>query len=383
MGQLVLLYWGCVLLMYLSQVYYPTRVSIGGKSHEKQHFMLQKTDIFMVAAIIWLTCFAFLRESYNDTGTYIRMFSSAPTLTEYIADNGIIRFGGNHLSYVYQSFMHDLTDNYHIYFFFPNLFSSIAIVKFFKRYSVDSTLSILMYFSVGTYVMYMAALKQNIAMFFLLMSIPYLERKKYIRFYLLVLIAVMFHTHAFVFMFIPLICGKPWGKRIWIVLFATLFAIATYNYTLGAFMNFAESIGAFVAEVEVFDGHSINEIRVIVYWVPAFLALIFRRRLFSDSTRMENLVINLSCVSAFVLTIGIAEGANLYGRMAAYFEIFSAVSLPWMIKKLFTERSAKFITISAMLLYFVYFIYEYTISKPFGSEYYAISLFQFLRSLFI
>lgn len=86
-------------------------------------------------------------------------------------------------------------------------------------------------------------------------------------------------------------------------------------------MEYAQSLGAMVAEVEVFDEHQINILRVLVYWVPAILALIFRRRLFSDSTRIENLFVNMSIVSAFILTIGLVQGANLYARMAAYFEI--------------------------------------------------------------
>lgn len=310
------------------------------------------------------------------------MFYNAPSTQEYLAENGLIQFGGNHLSYLYQSLLHDLTNNIHIYFFFPALLSSYAVVKLFKSYSINPAFSLLIFISIGTYIMYVAALKQCFAMFFLLLSIPYLDEKKYVRFYLCVIIAIMFHTHAFMFLFVPLLCGKPWGKRMWILLGAVIFAMNTYDSTLGAFMNFAESIGAFVTEIEVFDGHSINEIRVLVYWLPAIIALLFRHRLFSNSTRLENLFVNLSCLSAFILTIGLVEGANLYARMAAYFEIFIAISLPWMIKKLFTVQSAKLVTVCAVVLYFAYFYYEFAVSKSFETDYSAISIWQFVSSLF-
>lgn len=382
MQKLILLYWGTVFLMYLSQVYYPVETRLDGRHIGKRSFMWRKSDVFMVIVIAWLTCFSFLRTSYNDTVNYIIMFNNAPTTQEYLAENGLIQLGGNHLSYVYQSVMHDLTDNIHIYFFFPALLSSFAVVKFFKRYSVNPAFSLLIFFSIGTYIMYVAALKQSIAMFFVLLSIPYLEDRKYGRYYLCVIVAMMFHTHAFMFLFVPLLCGKPWGKRMWLLLGAVFFAMATYDSTLGAFMSFAESIGAFVTEVEVFDGHSINEIRVIVYWLPAIIALVFRRRLFSNSTRSENLFVNLSCLSAFILTIGLVEGANLYARMAGYFEIFSALSIPWMIKKLFTTQSARLVNICAFVLYFVYFYYEFTVSKAFELDYAAITLWQFITTLF-
>jgi hypothetical protein len=122
-----------------------------------------------------------------------------------------------------------------------------------------------------------AALKQCLAMFFLLLSLPYAIEKKYVRFYLLVLVAIMFHTHSFMFAIVPLLLEKPWGKNIWFLLGATVFAMLTYDSTLGAFMEYAQSLGALVAEEEVFDGHQINIRRVFVYWIPALFALIFRQ----------------------------------------------------------------------------------------------------------
>ena len=382
MKGLILLYWGTVFLMYLSQTYYPVDTQLDGRQIGRRHFMLRRSDVFMIATILWLTCFSFLRESYNDTGNYIVSFLNAESVSEGIENGTFVDWTGNPFSMLYRSLVHDLTDNYHIYFFFPAVLSSFAVVKLLKRYSVAPAFSLLIFFSIGTYVMYIAALKQCLAMFFLLMALPYAIDKKYVRFYLLVLVAILFHTHAFMFAIVPFLLEKPWGKVSWILLGATLFAMATYNVTLGAFMNYAQSIGALVAEDEVFDGHQINVFRVAVYWVPALLALIFHRRLFSDSTRTENLFVNMSIVSAFILTIGLVEGANLYARMAGYFEVATAVALPWMIKKLFTKQSAQLVTVCAVILYFGYFLYEFGVSKDFGSSYRAISLWQFITSLF-
>ena len=382
MAKLILLYWGCVLLVYLSQVYYPAEPQLTGKHIGRHSFMWRKADIFMVIVIAWMTCFSFLRTSYNDTLTYIDSFRNAETLVEGFANGTFTDWTGNPWSMFYRSLMHDLTKNYHIYFFFPAFLSSFAVVKLCKRYSVNPAFSLLIFFSIGTYVMYIAALKQCLAMFFLLLALPYAIDKKYAQFYLLVLVAIFFHTHAFMFAIVPLLLEKPWGKVSWGLLGATAFAMATYDFTLGAFMEYAQSIGALVAEVEVFDDHQINILRVLVYWVPALLALIFRKRLFSSSGRTENLFVNMSMVSAFILTIGLVRGANLYARMAAYFEIGTAIALQWMFQKLFTRRSAQFVTIAAAVLYFGYFLYEFSISKDFSSSYSSISLWEFIVGLF-
>ena len=383
MNKLILLYWGSVFLMYLSQVYYPVKNQLQGLQSGRRHFLRRKSDVFVVIAIFWLSAFSFLRTSYNDTANYIISFQNAQTVSEGLVNGTFVDWTGNPWSMLYRSFMHDLTDNYHIYFFFPAFFSSFAAIKLFKRHSVSPAFSLLIFFSIGTYIMYMAALKQCLAMFCLLMALPYAVEKKYLRFYLLVFAAVMFHTHAFMFAVVPFLLGKPWGKTTWILLGATVFAMATYDVTLGMFMEYAQSIGALVAEIEVFDGHQINILRVLVYWIPALLALVFRRRLFHNSTCTENMFVNMSIVSAFILTLGLVQGANLYARMAGYFEIATAVALPWMIKKLFNKQSAEFVTVLAALMYFGYFLFEFAVSKNFVSDYNAITLGQFVVSLVV
>ena len=382
MRQLILLYWGCVFLMYLSQVYYPTSIQLEGPQTGRRHFMLRKADIFMIIVIVWMTCFSFLRTSYNDTVHYIYGFNTAQKVSDFFTNGTLWDLTGNPLSELYRSIIHGITNNYHIYFLFPAFLSSFAVIKLFKRYSVAPSFSALIFFSIGTYVMYLAALKQCMAMFFLLMALPYAIDKKYVKFYILVFIAVLFHTHAFMFALVPILVKKPWGKETWVLLALTIFAMLTYDSTMGAFMEYAQSIGANVADIEVFDDHQINILRVLVYWIPALLTLAFRNRLFTNSTRAENLFVNMSMISAFILMIGLVQGANLYARMAAYFEIATAISLPWMIKKLFTKRSAQFITICAAVLYFGYFLYEFGISKEFGNDYSAITLWQFITSLF-
>lgn len=382
MRQLILLYWGCVFLMYLSQVYYPTPAQLEGPQTGRRHFMLRKADIFMIVVIVWMTCFSFLRTSYNDTWNYIFAWNNSNGARAFLESGGLLDLTGNPLSNLWRDISHDISDNYHIYFLLPALLSSFAVVKLLKRYSVDPAFSMLIFFSLGTYITYVAALKQCFAIFFLLLSIPYATDRKYIRFYLLVFLAILFHTHAFMFAIVPLLFGKPWGKTSIGFLLAAFFSMATYDATLGAFMEYAQSIGALVAEIEVFDNNPINILRVIVYWVPALLALAFRKRLFSNSTRTENLFVNMSMVSAFILMIGLIQAANLFARMAAYFEIATAISLPWMIKKLFTKRSARAVTICAAILYFGYFLYEFGVSKDFGNNYSAITLWQFVTSLF-
>lgn len=380
MKQLVILYWGCILLMYLSRVYYPAgdeaNISRGG------NFMLDRPDFFLMIIIGWLAAFMFLRTSYNDTGNYIFEWNRATlSLDEFLASGELKKLGSNPLYDLYRTVLHEITDNYHVFFFFPAVLSCIGSVKLIKRFSVDPVFSLVVFFSIGTFIMYMAAMKQCFAIAILLFALPYAIDRKYVRYCLLVLFAVLFHTHAFIFLAVPLLFRKPWGKLTWLVFLAAIAAMATYNVTFGHLMDFALSIGVNVADFELFDGHSIHPVRVMVYAIPAVFSFVFQRRLYADSTREENLFANMSIVTVFILMIGLVQGANLFARMAAYYEIALCISFPWMIQKVFNKESSRLLTVIAIICFFGYFLYEFGISKEFGSGYRAITLWQFLGEL--
>ena len=150
MRKLMLLYWGTFLLMLLSHRYYPVEHYEDGNRLSKKHFMWQTSDIFVVLTITWMTCFSFLRTRYNDTFTYIIYFRNAPSLEVFFAEGRHLDLTGNPLSYLYEAFMHELTDNIHIYFFFPAVLSSFSVVKLCKRFSVNPAFSLLIFYSIGT-----------------------------------------------------------------------------------------------------------------------------------------------------------------------------------------------------------------------------------------
>lgn len=380
MKALIILYWGTIFLMYLSQVYYPAgdRVNI----RRKGNFMLDRPDIFLVIIIGWLSAFMFLRTSYNDTGNYIIEWRrTTQSLAEFLESGELPHLGSNPLYDLYRTLLREITDNYHIFFFFPSVLSCIGAVKLIKRYSVTPWFSLVVFFSIGTYVMYMAALKQCFAVAIVLLALPYAIDKKYIRFYLLVILAMLFHVHAFIFLAVPFFLGKPWGKVTWLLLAAVLAAMATYNATFSVFMRAAISLGVKVVDFELFDGHSIHPIRIVVYAIPAVISFFFRRQLYRDSSPSENLFANMSITSVLILMIGLVQGANLFARMAAYYEIATCIALPWMLQKIFNKRSQEMVFALATILFFLYFLYEFGVSKSFGSGYAAISLWQFFAEL--
>lgn len=378
MLKFLLLCLGSTGLMALSQRENPWRYC-GSRIEDDSR---QGVDCYLLLGIVWMTCFAFLRTSYNDTEGYIGGFLNAPPLREGFAAGTYLRWAEDPLAYFYRDLMRGITGNYHVYFLLPALLHSIVVMKFLKQYSVNPAVSLLIFFCLGTYaMMFLAALKQGMAMIILLLALPYARDGKYAAYVLLVLLASLFHFYAVIYLAVPFLFGKPWGKTTWITVGITAAAFVTYRATFTAVTEYVEAMGGRIAVRELFDGNSVHPFRVAVYWVPGVLALVFRRYVNHNSTGMENLFVNMSVLCACVLSMGLVEGANLFGRMASYLEIGIAVSVPCIIRKIFDERSERTVDALAVLMFLGYFCYEFAVSKNFGAEYRAISLEQFVLEL--
>lgn len=334
-------------------------------------------DVPLVVMIVWLSFFCGLRISFNDTGTYIVGFQNAPTAEEYLADG--LNLFGNPLYYLFQSvFRHHISENVHLFLVLIAFFTITSFVCFIRRYADNFTFSILLFFTLGMYLSNFAAMKQCIAMAILMFAVEKLLDRKYVWFYVLVFIAMLMHTYAIMFAILPLFTNKPWTKITYITIAAVAFVLFTFEETITEFLEYADELGKDISETEVFETDSINLFRLAVFSVPPLMSFIFRNRLNPGMNRTMCLMMNMSILSFLVMCLGLNSAANLFGRSAIYFEMGTIIVLPWIIRELFEEHSAKMVTGVAAVCYLAFFMYD---TRNFGSEYRAISFMEFLGSL--
>ena len=130
--------------------------------------------------------------------------------------------------------------------------------------------------------------------------------------------------------------------------------------------------------VSSFTGEGVNIFRVLVCNVPLVLSYIYRKKLFSDSSKAENLIVNLTMLNGAIMFVGLFGTANYFGRLANYFLIFQSLSLPWMLKKI-GGRDGKMLTILMVLGFIAYFYYANVIAIPFGQDFARLSLSEYLN----
>lgn len=323
-----------------------------------------------------------LRRSYNDTGAYINGFLNAPTLVELLSE-GSLHLLRNPLFRIYEALIKTITGNYLIFFLFPAFFVQYSYVRFIRKHSPSLMIGVMLYVLLGTYTFSIAAMKQTIAMAILLYAVDALIERKQIRFCLLVVLAFLFHTYAIAFLVLPLFTSKPWTLQTFLLLFAVLFVIDNFESVIGSFLEFANESGKSVAEEEVIGTAGINPIRVAVYAVTPLFALAFRRYLYGGREDREHYILsNMSILTVAIMSIGLVNAANMFARMAQYFEFGLICSLPWMIRKTFNRESAQFVMTLALCCFIGYFCYANLVQIYFDDHFGRYTILYFLQSLF-
>lgn len=354
-----------------------TEVSTRGKYGIHKQSPANYIPYFMLIVILSIP--VALRQSYNDTGSYIRGFVTALPLSEFLS-SGELHILKNPLFYFYESFVRTYTDNYLYFFFLPSFFVQYSYVRFIRRHSPSFFMGIGLYLFLGTYTFSLAAMKQTIAMAILLYAVDALIERKNIRFYLLVFTAFLVHTYALMFLILPLFTVRPWSPRSFLILLATFFVMTNFDSLLGAFIEFANESGKNVSSDEIIGAASINPIRVAVYAVPSIFALLFRRYLFyGRKDREHNIIVNMAFLTVMIMSVGLINAANMFGRMGQYFEFGVICGLPWMLTKPFEKNSERLVYLIAIICFAGYFCYSNLVQLVFDDSYYRYTVLEFFE----
>jgi len=338
-------------------------------------------DWAYILLVVVLTLFAGLRTSYNDTGMYMRSFSSAPAVSEFLGNSENLNPFRNPLYMFYRSALREITDNPQILIFTTSAFTQICFVRFFKRYSDSFTFSIFIYFCLGTFVFTLAALKQVVAMAIMTLAFPYLTENKLGKYYLLMITAMLVHTYAIAFAVLPLFRTKPWRWVTFVFLGIIAIIVMNFESAITTFLEQAEELGKSVSEEEVFADNTINVFRLAVYAVTPLISLVFQRWILRNSSQADYLLIHMSILSFAFMLMGTQAGANMFGRMGNYFELGTICCLPMMLKKTFNDRSYKLVSTIASVGFLGFLVYANGINSSFDQAYRSVPLLEFIVSL--
>lgn len=344
-------------------------VAFGPKKKDRRHRLLLCT----LAIVVLLAGFAGLRTHCNDTGAYRHGYE---LITEDSWESSDKSIGSNPLfNWVnHQLKMHDVsTQGFLMFWAFLTIGCYIAFVH---RYSVSFPLTIFLLFTTGCYTFAFAGIKQAAAVGIAVVAVMLALKKRWLLFVAVVVIAALIHPYALMYLLAPLMEFRPWTKKTYWMLAFFLAAGFLLRPLLGTVVNITTLLGEEYT-VSSFSGDGVNVFRVLVCNVPLALSFLYRKRLFANSSKAEDLMVNLAMLNGAIMFVGLFGTANYFGRLANYFLIFQTLALPWMLKKI-GGKDGRILTLLMVLGFTAYFCYANIINQPFDQDFARLSLSEYL-----
>lgn len=340
----------------------------------------RKERLFYTIMSIVMILFVGLRTYYNDTTTYLIGYNRIEVEPGWQKSIEWSKIGSNPGFIFAQSVLKELNASENTFLLVFAVFTVGTTIWFYRKYSCNFWITILLFFSISGYTFHMAAIKQCTAMTFCLLATDRAINKKYVQFVIFVLLGSLFHPYALMYLIVPFLFFRPWSRYTLILLLIFGLIGVSLEGLLGTLLNVTDMLGENYNSAS-FMGEGINPIRLLVVSVPSVLALIVKDQIGEKEERDQYLIMNLTMLNAEIMFVALFGTANYFGRLANYFVPFQALSIPWLLKH-FDRRGKGTMTFLAVSGYTLYFIYSQAINERFDACFYGISLWDYLKDCF-
>ena len=213
-----------------------------------------------------------------------------------------------------------------------------------------------------------------------LVAVGYAVDRKWIRYFLGIAAAMLFHPYALIYLLVPFMMFKPWTSKTFLYMAIFIAAGFYLDTLLGTVLDITDMMGADYTE-ESFTGEGVNIFRVAVSFVPVVLAALYGKALFRYSTRADDLMFNLAMLNALIMFVGIFGTANYFARLANYFLPAQIIVIPWILGKVH-RQDRSWLVPCCIVGYLGYFIYENAIIRPFDNNYSHMSFWKYIATFF-
>lgn len=340
----------------------------------------RKERLFYTIMAIGLILFGGLRTLYNDTYTYTVMYKKHIEAGQWFKGINWLALGDNPGFVFVQHVMASMQITSHGFLL---TFFAVTVginLWFFKKYSCNLWLTILLYITYAGFVFSLAAIKQCIAMAFCLVATDRFINKKNIRGVIWVLIGSLFHPYAIMYIVVPFLFFRPWSEYTFVMLFVFALAGVSIQSMLGSILSVTDMMGE-EYDAASFAGEGVNPFRLLVTAVPVFLSVLTTKQITADEDREQYVMVNLAMLNAEIMFVALFGTANYFARLANYFLPFQALAIPWLLKH-YERKERTNITLLAVVGYVLFYVYSFSINENFDSVFYRITLWQYLDKLF-
>lgn len=251
---------------------------------------------------------------------------------------------------------------YQAYFLVMAAIQLWCMTYIFRKYSTSFWTSFFMFIASTDYISWMQnGMRQFTAVCITFAAFDLLVRRKYIWFVVVILFASTFHASALIVLPFAYVMNGPALNR---KSFLMIGAVALMIPLMDSLTPLLERLLADTQYGDVIGGEiwlnddGTNMVRVLVYSVPALMALLGFRYILRSRDRAANLCINASMITMAVYVASAVTSGIYIGRIPIYTTLHGYAVLPWLIDQIFEKLSAKLMKLLLVLFYLAFFVYQ-------------------------
>lgn len=315
--------------------------------------------LFVAPYILW----AAYRSGFGDTYAYSLIFKRAPTsfaeLFNYLAVTKDVDPG----FYLFITIIKMLgISRYETFFLIVAIIQVLCMCYTFRKYSTNFWLCIFLFIASTDYMSWMFnGMRQFIATCLIFAAFDLLVKKRYKLYVCVVLLASTFHGSAILMLPLSYIMNGPaLNQKTTMMIIGTVVIIPFID----SFLPFLErslsdtQYGDIMSDSSWTNDDGTNIIRVLVYSVPALMALFGTRYIRNSDDRVLNLCINASIITMVLYLVSAVTSGIYIGRLPIYTTLHGYMTLPKLIDMIFEKQTSRLIHVIMIAFYLLFFIFQ-------------------------
>ncbi len=266
----------------------------------------------------------------GDTLIYISSFEEYPTIDE-LAYFDFAEAKYNPLWYIYNSVFKTFGDSFTFFQIVQAIIVNVCFFRFFRRYSPMGFFTCVFVYYVGYYCYFnMEVLRETLCICIFLEALPFMEKKKFLPYFLLCFVAILIHTGSAIMLLFPL--ALLWKRdRFWmsLICIAGAFVLLQVVNIIDILLGIAFE-GATAKSVAIYldaEARNINGVIIaMLKTVPFLIVFWLRRHLQIENDRLlgallifmflfqvaSSLIFVLARLSNYIFPLGIVFLVNTF-----------------------------------------------------------------------
>ncbi|WP_092135054.1 EpsG family protein [Bizionia paragorgiae] len=214
---------------------------------------------------VLLVCTAGLRYKVGgDTIIYMMRFDEIPFLDE-IPNYDFLLSGLDPLWIIFSSIFKTINDDFFFFQFFHVLIINSVIFWFIRKYTVYKFTALLIYFLFFYIYFNMEILRESLAICIFLLAYPSLEKRNLLRYYLLAIIAFLFHSSAIILLIFPLLQRVKFNRTNLVIVLVAFVSILVVSIYMPSILNYVLFTDRLLSKFETYSNVTANLNATIVY----------------------------------------------------------------------------------------------------------------------